>query len=784
MTDPTNGAAPGATATHPRPQAVRPLADISRAEVGWAGGKGANLGELTRAGFPVPPGFVVGAPAYAQACDEGDLRHALTRALEGLDAADTAAIQTAGSQARALVDAAGIPASIRAEILTAYEALGPDVAVAVRSSATAEDTADVSFAGMHDSFLGIRGEEAVLEAVGSCWRSLFGDRTIYYRLTRGFPTAAMDIAVVVQQQIDARRSGVMFTSDPATGDPDAVTIEASIGLGETVVSGQVSPDRFVVGKRDGEVRVRGLQRKAVAIEVDAAGSTRRRDLEGTEATASSLDDTQLARLAALAAQVEEHYGTPQDIEWAFDAADHLWIVQSRPITTGAAPEQQTAAPGEVLIHGLAAAPGQATGPVRVLRGLEDAAALKDGDVLVTPMTAPDWVPLLRRASALVTDSGGVTCHAAIVARELGIPCVVGTGDGTTTLIDGQRVVVDGARGVVSVAGSNLATSPPPSYATVAAAGSASSAPAPTAITATKLMVNVSDPATATAVAAQPTDGVGLLRAELMLLHALDGAHPQTLLAEGRRGEVVDAMRDSILAFAAAFSPRPITYRSIDFRTNEFRGLRGGEAFEPVEANPMIGFRGAFRAVKRPEVLRMELDAISGVFDAGYGNVRLMLPFVRSGAEFAQCRQLVEASGLLQRPGFELWIMAEVPSVLFSLEQYAQLGVAGISIGSNDLTQLLLAADRDSGLVAEAFNVRDPAVSTYIQQLLAAADALGLQTSICGQAASVDGAFVEMLVGAGIGSISVTPDAVDRTRRVIAAAEQRLLLDAARRTLRG
>lgn len=758
---------------------VRTFADISRAEVGWAGGKGANLGELTRAGFPVPPGFVVGATAYAAAIDAADARPRLATILHAIDVEDAAALTSAADAARAVIDDIAIPDDVTAEILAAYADLGPEVAVAVRSSATAEDTAALSFAGMHESMLNIRGEDELLGAIRGCWRSLFGERTIYYRAKQGVSQAALDIAVVVQCQIESQCSGVMFTSDPATGDASALTIESSVGLGETVVSGQVSPDRFVVRKADGTIVERDVRRKDVAIDSVDGGGTRRRTLDAREANAVSIDDADVLALAALGRRVEDHYGTPQDIEWARDADGALWLVQSRPITTLGRHATSGPPQGEVLARGLAAAPGRAFGPVRVIRSPQDGAALADGDVLVAPMTAPDWVPLLKRAAALVTDSGGITCHAAIVARELGIPAVVGATDATTTLQDDAVVTVDGTRGAVTAGAPSTALSTVASGAPGLVAGAAPQTP----ITATGVLLNLSDPARAADQAALPSDGVGLLRAELMLMHALGGDHPQKLVAEGRAAEAAERMAASIGAFASAFAGRPVTYRAIDFRSSEFRNLRGGEEFEPVEANPMIGLRGALRAIKHPEVLQIELAALTAVWDGGGTNVRLMLPFVRSADELARCRAIIAGSGLLDRPGFELWIMAEVPSVLFELERYAALGVTGISIGSNDLTQLLMAADRDSALVADAFDASSPAVLTYLDDLIRRASGLGLHTSICGQAASVDADFVERLIAAGIDTVSVTPDALDRTRRVVATAEQRLLLRAARQTSR-
>jgi pyruvate,water dikinase len=747
------------------PSAVRPLGELSRADVPFAGGKGANLGELTQAGVPVPPGFVVGAPAYAAFCDEGDLRQRLAAALDGVDVQDSAALDAAASRARALVAAAPVPEPLQRAIAEAYRALGSPP-VAVRSSATAEDTESASFAGMNETFLNVRGDEQVVDAVRRCWASLFGARTVFYRATRGFAQAEMDIAVVVQQQVDSARAGVMFTIDPSTGRDDRIVIEGAFGLGESVVSGRVSPDRYVVEKPTFAVLAREVRAKELAIESQPDGGTVERALTGDEARRAVLSDEEVRELAEMALRIEDHYGAAQDTEWAFDGGGHLWMLQSRPVTT-------LTGEGEQLVRGLGAAPGSASGRVRLVASPAEAARLAEGEVLVTHMTAPDWVPVMRRAAAIVTDSGGMTCHAAIVSRELGIPCVVGTGDATKKLRDGELVTVDATHGAVLEGAAAASASPAaPSLPTAGART--------TLVTATRLLVNLSEPSQVERAAALDVEGVGLLRAELMVLEALGGVHPRLLLERGQADEFVDRMAAALTTFAAGFAPRPITYRTIDFRTNEFRGLEGGERFEPVEANPMIGFRGALRYVRDPEILRLELDAICRVWDAGHANFHVMLPFVRTARELERCVALFEDCGLRARRGFELWVMAEVPSVLFNLERYAALGVAGISIGSNDLTQLMLGADRDSELVAEVFDERDPAVADYLRELIPRARALGLRTSICGQAPSVHPEYAELLVGAGIDAISVSVDAVDRTRRLIAAAEQRLLLEAARR----
>ncbi|HEX7059834.1 MAG TPA: phosphoenolpyruvate synthase [Solirubrobacterales bacterium] len=761
--------------------AIRPFARLSHADVEFAGGKGANLGELTAAGLPVPPGFVVGAPAYAAFCDELGLREEIERRLGEVDVEDTGALSAVAAEVRALIESKPMPDWLEEAIVAAHHELVGDArsaAVAVRSSATAEDTESASFAGMNETFLNVRGEAATVESVRRCWSSLFGARTVYYRAKRGFGQADMDIAVVVQRQIDAIRAGVMFTIDPASGATDRLVIEGAFGLGESVVSGSVTPDRYVVDKATLQLTQREIHSKELMIKPQSSGGTVTRQLPADQARLPVLGDEEARSIAELGKRIEAHYKAPQDTEWAIDARGKVWMLQSRPITASGslAPatedvsEPSPSVAGHPLVRGLGAAPGAASGRVRVIRELEGADDLREGEVLVTHMTAPDWVPLMRRAAAIVTDSGGMTCHAAIVSRELGIPAVVGTANATTALHDGDVVTVDAARGVVSEG----------EHVPERAAATPASAPGEGApVTATKLLVNLSEPSQLERAAALDVEGVGLLRAELMLVEALDGKHPRLLMEEGKGEELVERIASALDEFAAAFSPRPITYRTIDFRTNEFRGLEGGDRFEPEEANPMIGYRGALRYMCEPDLLRLELDAISRVWDAGHDNFHVMLPFVRTPRELIAARREMEAAGLLSRPGFELWVMAEVPSVLFHLERYAKLGIAGISIGSNDLTQLVLGADRDSELVAEIFDERDPAVTEYIAKLLARAKELGVRTSICGQAPSVYPEYAEILVRAGIDAISVNMDAVDHARHLIAAAERKLVLDAAR-----
>ena len=607
---------------------VRSFESLSREDVDYAGGKGANLGEMTQAGLPVPPGFVVGAASYALFCDAAGLRERIERRLEQVDVDDTSELERAADEVREMVEAEPIPDEIAAEIRTAYVELAgdrDDPPVAVRSSATAEDTESASFAGMNETFLNVRGADEVVQTVRRCWSSLFGARTVFYRAKRGFGQADMDIAVVVQVQILSTRAGVMFTVDPASGARDRLVIEGSLGLGESVVSGQVSPDRYVVEKETLAILRREVKRKELVIEPLPDGGTRTRELSAEEATRPVLSDDEVHTIAELGVRTEKHYDAPQDTEWAFDEDGQAWMLQSRPVTA-IGDEGATAAAepqGEVLVRGLGAAPGANSGSVKIVSELAQADGLRDGDILVTHMTAPDWVPLMRRAAAIVTDSGGMTCHAAIVSRELGIPCVVGAADATTKLRDGELVTVDATHGAVYEG--EVAVETQEQGAGVAAMGGGSP------VTATQLLVNLSEPSQIERAAKLDVDGVGLLRAELMVIEALEGRHPRLLLEEGRADEFVERMGEALTAFASGFAPRPITYRTIDFRSNEFRGLEGGDRFEPEEANPMIGYRGALRYMREPDLFELELSAIRRVWDAGHTNFHVMLPFVRTPA---------------------------------------------------------------------------------------------------------------------------------------------------------
>jgi pyruvate,water dikinase len=750
---------------------------LGKGDVSVAGGKGANLGEMTHAGLPVPDGFVITAAAYREFISHAGIRDDIKRRLGTLDVDDRAALEKAAEAIQVQIREAEIPDDVREAVVEAYCALGLKVVgaeplVAVRSSATMEDTERASFAGMNRSFLNVRGTTDLLEQVKNVWASLYSPRVIFYR-KRLELTEEPEIAVVVQAMVNSNTSGVAFSVDPATGNANTMVIEAAFGLGEVVVGGLVEPDHYVVAKPDSAILERRTGRKTFMLTRDANGQNLRVDLSQEEASRPVLSDDEIRSIASLVLRDEAHYGVAQDIEWAIEDG-RTYLVQSRPITAsaGAAIAGQTGSDSRTeLVRGIAASPGVVSGAVRLVRTMADAERLRPGDILVTEQTSPDWVPLMKRAAAVVTDSGGMTSHAAIVSRELGLPCVVGTREATTKLEDGALVTVDAGAGVV-LAGDVALPASKPTAAQIATPVAVS---AGRIVTATRLLVNLAESERADEIASQHVDGVGLLRAEFMILSALNGVHPRRLLQTGQTDELISSMAEEITTLARAFDPRPVVYRAMDFRTNEFRGLQGGDEFEPHEENPMIGYRGAFRYVQEPDLFKVELEMLKRVRER-HGNLHLMIPFVRTLSEFRACKRLVDESGLSDQRDFELWIMGEVPSVVHWLPEYAALGIAGVSIGSNDLTQLVLGIDRDSQILAPLFDERDHAVIATIEAILTSCRRLGIKSSICGQAPSVYPDYAELLVNLGIGSISVNPDAIDVTRYNIAAAEQRLLLE--------
>lgn len=751
---------------------VRWFEDIRLSDADLVGGKGANLGELTVAKLPVPPGFVVTSDAYHYALGSAGVDEPLAELFAGAKADSTADLKKVSERAQALIHSVKLPDDLRASILDAYAKLGDGVRVAVRSSGTGEDAGDTSFAGMNVTFTNVAGDDELLESVIGCWASLYGPRVISYRFTRAI-TEVPAMGVIVQQMIPSERSGVMFTADPSTGDTSRIVIDAAFGQGEVVVSGEVECDTYVLSKSGPTLVQVRVGNKAFKLVRGPDGKDLHVDLTPEEGSRRVLSDDEAVELARLGLATEEHYGSPQDTEWALYDGDH-YIVQSRPITTLAHPAEDegvSSRPAKPLLQGLAASSGRATGYVRVLDSPDQGDELLAGEILVAKMTSPDWVPTMRRAGALVTDGGGTTCHAAIVSRELGVPCVVGARTATTVLRTGELVTVDGGEGAV-YAGAVAATKPQASTVEVHEVRTSGVSEAPLA---TRLYVNLAFAEHAEEVAALDVDGVGLLRAEFMVTDALAGVHPRLLIERGQQKEFVDKMATSLLRITKAFGNRPVVYRSIDFRTNEFSNLEGGAKYEPQEENPMIGFRGCYRYVRDPEVFQLELAVLAKVLEES-SNLTLMIPFVRTKWELQACLDLVADSPV--GGALPVWVMAEVPSVAYRIPDYAAMGVKGVSIGSNDLTQLMLGVDRDSETCSDLFDESDAAVLDAIERIITRSHAAGITSSLCGQAPSNHPEFAERLVRFGITSISVNPDAIEPARRAIERAEWRVVLEAA------
>ncbi|XVH30605.1 phosphoenolpyruvate synthase [Haloferacaceae archaeon DSL9] len=772
------------------------LDDVSAGDLGLVGGKAASLGELIGAGLPVPPGFVVTAKTYRTFIEEAGIDAELFEAVD-VDSEDSGALAEAEQTAHDLIMGADLPDEVRTEILETYRSLGSDdeqAFVAVRSSATAEDLPDASFAGQQETFLNVT-EADLLRLVKECWASLFSQRAIYYRNQQGFPHDEVDIAVVVQRMVDADKSGVMFTSHPSTGEP-RIIIEAAWGLGEAVVSGEVSPDNYVVDRTSGEVAETTIAEKKRLMRKDPeTGKTVTEDVPADRRNAQVLDGDEIATLVGLGERVEAHYETPQDVEWAI-VGDEVFMLQSRPITTisgsgtiddasvddrdesdatvmaangGSTPAQATATSDEVILRGLGASPGIVSGAVRIVTKLDHLDQVSDGDILVTEMTMPDMVPAMKRAVGIITDEGGMTSHAAIVSRELGVPAVVGTGSGTRELQDGQIVTLDGDKGTVREGETKKAATEP----TEPVEDVRPETPVKP-MTATEVKVNVSIPEAAQRAAATGADGVGLLRIEHMVLSL--GKTPEKYIADNGEKAYVDELVQGIRTVAEEFYPRPVRVRTMDAPTDEFRELEGGDT-EPNEHNPMLGYRGIRRSLDKPDVFEHELSAFRRLYEMGYDNVEIMLPLVNDAEDVRLAKQHMIEAGIDTRK--RTWgVMIETPASALRIEELAEQGIDFASFGTNDLTQYTLAVDRNNENVADRFDELHPAVLQLIGTTIDACRELGVKTSICGQAGSKP-QMVQFLVERGVSSISANIDAVRDVQHEVKRVEQRLLLDSVR-----
>ncbi len=733
---------------------------VTKDDVPIVGGKGANLGEMTRAGFPVPPGFIITARVYFDFLKQTKIMDKIRNLLKPLDVNNSKQLQKVATEVRQVILNATMAPELVSAIRAAYGRMG-DGFVAVRSSATAEDLPQASFAGQQRTFLNVRGEKEVAAAIQGCWASLFEARAIFYREQQGFDHLKVGIAVPVQRMVQSEASGVIFTVEPTTSDRSKIVIEAVLGLGETLVSGDVTPDHFVVSKDRLTILSKEVkQQECKLIRREGAKwdeANVKVMLAPKEQEKQKISDDDIIALARLGRQLEEHYQFPQDIEWAKENGQ-IFIVQTRPVTTLKEVSQvipEVEAP--ILLTGGAASPGIASGPVKIVTDPSQIDKILKGDILVAEMTTPDFVPAMKRAVAIVTDRGGRTAHAAIVSRELGIPCVVGTGKATYILKDGQIITVNGSKGEVYAGRVEIAAK-----VVTLTRGEIK--------TRTKLLVNLAQPELVDKVAAKDVDGVGLLRAEFMV--AQIGEHPSYMISQGRGNEFVDKLAEGLTHFAKAFYPRQVVYRTNDFKTNEYRALKGGELYEEPEENPMLGYRGASRYITDIETFKLELSAIKRVREK-YSNLWVMIPFVRTVPELEGTITIMEAEGLKRTPDFKIWMMVEVPSNIFLLEKFLDVGIDGISIGSNDLTQLILGIDRDSVKLAGTFDERNEAVLIAIARAIKVAKGMGVTSSICGQAPSEYPELTEKLVEWGITSVSVSPDMIDITREIIAKAEEKL-----------
>ncbi|WP_407411834.1 phosphoenolpyruvate synthase [Methanobrevibacter sp.] len=749
--------------------------DLSKSDIGIAGGKGANLGELTQAGIPVPPGFVVTAQAYEKFMDEAGINDSVMKILDEIDINDTKALQAAAEKIKKIIIEAPIPEDLVLFIREFYNELcqrvgEDDTDVAIRSSATAEDLPEASFAGQQDTFLHVSGDDEVIEYIRKCWASLFEARAIFYREENNFEHSKVYIAVVVQKMAIADKAGVMFTVNPSTGEEIAL-IEGSWGLGEAVVSGDVTPDNYQVDKKNNEIINVTISDKKVMYTNDENGTSVKVEVPEDKRNERVLSDDELIELTEMGKRVQAHYGEPMDTEWAFER-DNLFLLQARPITTlGDVSEEEDSdvgATGDVLVRGLGASPGMASGKVKIVLDIDELDKIKDGDIMVTTMTTPDMVPAMKRASGIVTDEGGVTCHASIISRELGIPCVVGTGNATATLEENAGVTLDGKKGLV-FEGISEVKEEAPAVANVEAAP---------IITVTEVKANVSMPEAAEKAAATGADGVGLLRTEHLMLTS--GVHPGKFIADGKEDDLIDTIAEKVQIVADAFYPKPVWYRTLDAPTDEFIALEGGEN-EPREHNPMLGWRGIRRELDQPEILKCEFRAIKKLHEKGYTNIGIMIPLSQNPEELVQAKALCSEIGLEPHKDVDFGMMVEIPAAAIMIDEYIKVGIDFVSLGTNDLTQYTLAVDRNNEFVAKHYSEEHPAVMKLIERTIRKCAEAGVKCSICGQAGSVPH-IVEKLVGFGISSVSSNTDAIADVRKTVARAEQKIILDAARKRL--
>ncbi len=754
--------------------------DISKEDVAIAGGKGANLGEMWNNGFPVPNGFVIVAQAYRDFLNENKLDKKIYAKLENINYEDTAHLEKVAKEIQGMISAGKVSEDLKEEIEAAYSMFdtvpglhknklaerlllaGRDPPfVAVRSSATAEDLPQASFAGQQATFLNVKGKTNLTKAVRDCWASLYTGRAIYYRQKNGFPHEKVALCVVVQRQVNSEKSGIMFSINPATNNEKQIVIEAIYGLGEAVVSGSVSPNTYIVDKDFEKVLETDRPKQDFLLTRDESGNMLKKNLTDKQNETQVLNEKEISILVRLGKKSEAHYKFPQDMEWAIEGG-RIYIVQTRPVTTlhkTESPLKEEAEAAEAMLQGLGASPGIASGAVKIVSSVDDLDKVEKGDVLVAQMTNPDYVPAMQRAVAIVTDAGGITSHAAIVSREMGIPAVVGTKEATTKLKDGDLITVDGHSGKVFMG--KIAIQPPEE-----AEKKITTEPEERVLTQTKIKVNIELPISSERAAATGADGIGLLRLEGII--ASGKVHPAKYLRDRRLDEYEQLIYDGVKEIVSHFSGKPVWVRTSDIRTDEFTELEGGED-EPKESNPMIGWHGIRRSLDCPDLLKAEFSAIKKLYDEGFKKLGIMLPFVISVDELRQAKQILSEVWFGDRASaalpIEFGVMVETPAAVLIIEYLCKEGIDFISFGTNDLTQTILGVDRGNENIAKLYSEKHPAVLRAIEHVIKVCKLHGVKTSVCGQAGS-DMEMAQMLFNFGIDSISANIDAVAKIRKKI------------------
>lgn len=771
--------------------------ELHREDVALVGGKSSSLGEMTSStNIPVPYGFATTAHAYRYFLNSTGLDKKVSELLNSIkDYENTGELHEVCSKIRKIIVETPMPEDLAENIKSSYLQLAKkmdqkDPFVAVRSSATAEDLPNASFAGQQDTYLNVRGADEVVQKVKECYASLFTDRATYYRHKAQFPYQKVALSAAVQMQVFSKSSGIMFTVNVSNGDDSVIVIDSIWGLGEYIVSGKVTPDHFVVNKSDLTIKSKAITTKKIELIREPNGGVHEVNVPEDKQQEASLTDQQVVELASYAKTIEKHYGCYMDMEWAVDSrTNKVWVVQARPETVwsqrnrskqdnSSSQSSTDISNAEVILRGLTAAPGLASGRVHVIDNPEDIDQFKKGEILVTLMTSPDWVPAMQKAKAIITNNGGMTCHAAIVSREMQIPCIVGTTSNgvkaTEVLKDGEMITVDAKNGVVYKGDIIDALKPKAPTAQVSNQPVQAEYFPPTA---TKVMMNLGNPDLAEKYSALPADGIGLMREEFLWTSYIH-EHPLYLIDSGHPEKVVNELASGIGKVARAMSPRPIVLRFSDFKSSEYRNLKGGEKYEPHESADLLGWRGASRYYdpKYINAFKLEVKAVKKVREEyGLTNLNVMLPFCRTVDEARKVTQIMAEEGLVRSANFKIYMMAEIPSNIILADQFNEF-VDGYSIGSNDLTMLILGCDRNNDTVARLFDERNLAVKRAIRHLIKVAHKDGKTVSICGQAPSEYPEFTEFLVRSGIDYVSVNPDMVKQTKLNVAHYEQRILLD--------